>query len=126
VLSLPPTVRVYAATEPCDLRKGFDALACVVRQVVQADPLSGHLFVFFNRRANRAKVLFWTPSGFCLVYKRLELGRFHLPRPAAPGEHRLEMDATDLALILEGIDLRGARRRPRWAPLAHPAVEKST
>jgi transposase len=59
MLSIPPTVRVFAAVEPVDLRKGFDGLACVVRQVIAADPLSGHLFVFFNRAGNRAKV----PSG---------------------------------------------------------------
>jgi transposase len=114
---------VYAAVEPVDLREGFDALAVVVREVIVADPLSGHLFVFLNRRADRAKVLFWTRSGFCLIYRRLERGRFHLPRPVTSGERRLEMEASDLALLLEGIDLRGARRRPHWTPTL---VEKST
>jgi transposase len=122
VLSLPPTVRVLAAAEPVDLRKGFDALARVVRDVVRADPLSGHLFLFINRRSNRAKVLFWTRTGFCLLYKRLERGRFHLPRVAVAGERRLEIEAGELAILLEGIDLRGARQAPRWTP----SVEKST
>lgn len=122
MLSLPPMVRVFAAAEPVDLRKGFDALARVVRDVVRADPLSGQLFLFVNRRGNRAKVLFWTPTGFCLLYKRLERGRFYLPRAAGAGERRLEMEAGELAVLLEGIDLRGARRVPRWMP----AVAKST
>jgi transposase len=122
MLSLPPTVRVFAAAEPCDLRKGFDALARLVRDVVRADPLSGHLFLFVNRRGNRAKVLFWTRTGFCLVYKRLERGRFQLPRAADAGERRLEIEAGELAVLLEGLDLRGSRRTPRWTP----SVEKST
>ena len=115
MIGLPPTVRVYAAAEPVDLRKGFDALATVVREVLVADPLSGQLFLFFNRRANRAKVLFFTRTGYCLIYKRLEKGRFHLPRVVA-GARRLELDAAELALLLEGIDLRTARRVPSWRP----------
>lgn len=71
MLSLPTTVRIFAAVEPVDLRKGFDALACLVRQVIVDDPLSGHLFVFMNRRADRIKVLFWTRNGYCVLYKRL-------------------------------------------------------
>lgn len=122
MLSLPPTVRVYAATAPVDLRGGFDRLACLVREVLAGDPLSGHLFVFFNRRADRAKILFWTRSGYCLFYKRLEMGRFRLPRLAEPGGQRLEMEAAELQLVLEGIDLRGARLRPRWTPGAAPAT----
>jgi len=115
VLTLPATVRVFVATEPVDLRKGFDGLSLLVRGTLAADPLSGHLFVFFNRRADRTKVLFWTPSGGCVFYKRLERGRFHLPTEGR-GAARIEMDAAELALVLEGIDLRGARRRPRWTP----------
>ncbi len=82
MIALPPTVRVYTAVEPVDLRKGFDALATVVREVLVADPLSGHLFLFFNRRANRAKVLFFTRTGYCLVYKRLLCGAPHKSRYA--------------------------------------------
>ncbi|HXH06998.1 MAG TPA: IS66 family insertion sequence element accessory protein TnpB [Vicinamibacterales bacterium] len=122
MLSLPPTVRVFAAAEPVDLRKGFDALARVVREVVRADPLSGHLFLFLNRRGNRAKVLFWTPTGFCLLYKRLERGCFHLPHGGAAGERRLEIEAGELAVLLEGIDLRDARRVPRWTPRSEKTI----
>ena len=82
--------------------------------MIGVDPLSGHLFVFLNRSRNRAKLLFWEPSGFWLFYKRLEVGRFQLPTAPAPGAKHLVLAATDLALMLEGIDLRGAQRRRQW------------
>ena len=116
MLSLPPTVRIYLCAEPVDLRRGFDGLAAATRQLLRADPLSGHLFCFVNRRRDRAKILVWDRSGFWLLYKRLERGRFALPRPAEGARH-VELEATELALLLEGIDLAGARRRPRWEPL---------
>ncbi len=119
MLTLPATVRVFVATAPIDLRRGFDGLALAVRGTLEADPLSGHLFVFFNRRADRTKILFWTPSGACLFYKRLERGRFHLPDEVR-GAARLEMSAAEIGLLLEGIDLRGARRRPLWCPSIFP------
>jgi transposase len=122
VIGVPATVRVYAATEPVDLRAGFDKLALHVRELIALDPLSGHLFLFFNRRANRAKVLFFTSTGYYLIYKRLEHGRFRLPRVANAGARRLEMDAAELALVLEGVDLRTAARSSRWTP----PVSKST
>ena len=114
MIALPATVRVFAAAKPVDLRKGFDTLAVVVREVILADPLSGHLFLFINRRRNRAKVLYWTPSGFTLIYKRLERGQFHLPHPVAHDARYLEIESSELSLLLEGIDLRGAHRRERW------------
>jgi transposase len=114
VLTLPSSLRVYAAVEPVDLRKGFDALAIVVRATLGRDPLSGELFVFFNRRFDRAKVLVWTPSGWCLVYKRLEKGRFHLPRAVAMGARELQIDAAELVALLDGIDLREVPRPRRW------------
>jgi len=91
----------------------------VVREVIAENPLSGHLFAFFNRRADAAKILFWTRSGYTLVHKRLEKGRFALPRLPATGARRVEMEAAQLTLLLEGIDLRGARHRPRWEPIEH-------
>jgi len=114
VLSLPPTVRILVAVEPVDLRKGFDGLANVARTVLTEDPLSGHLFVFLNRRGNRAKILFWDRSGWCIYYKRLERGRFRLRRRGGLGDSKVEVEAAELLLILEGIDLEGARRQPRW------------
>lgn len=116
MLTLSPTVRVYVAAEPVDLRKGFDGLSAATRHIVQENPLSGHLFVFLNRRRNRMKILLWQHSGYLQIYKRLERGRFELPNTPRPGRRHIEVEATELALMMEGIDLRGARRRPRWNP----------
>ena len=115
---LPPSVRIYVAAEPVDLRRGFYGLAAATRHILRQDPLCGHLFCFINRRRNRMKILIWQASGFLLLYKRLERGCFHFPFEPALGQRQIEMDATDLALMMEGIDLRGARRRPRWLPRA--------
>jgi transposase len=117
MLTLPPSVRVYVATAPCDMRKQFDGIAALVREALHEDPRSGHLFVVFNRRGDHARILFWDRSGYCLVSKRLERGRFRTPfERVAEGQTHVEMESAELALILEGIDLRGARRRPRWSP----------
>lgn len=113
VLTLPAAVRVFACVTPVDFRKGFDGLAAIVRDEFGDDPLSGHLFVFRNRRADRIKILYWDRDGFWLLYKRLERGTFRFPKADAT---RVEVSAADLALILEGIDLRGVRRRPRFVP----------
>jgi transposase len=115
VLMLPPSVRIFVAAVAVDLRKSFDGLSSLVREQIRADPLCGHLFVFVGRRGDLVKVLWWDRGGFCIFAKRLERGRFALPRVAA-GAVQLEMEATDLALLLEGIDLAGATRRPRWTP----------
>lgn len=125
MLTLPATVRIYVAAEAVDLRKGFDGLAAATRQIIREDPLSGHLFVFMNRRRNRLKVLLWERSGYLLLYKRLEWGRFQLPRVPVEGHRHLEMEATDLALMMEGIDLRGAQRRKRWMPQNVLALHRS-
>jgi len=122
MLTLPPAVRIYVGTAPCDLRKQFDGIALLVEQTLRLEPRSGHLFVVFNRRGDQVRILFWDRHGYCLFAKRLERGRFRLPwrTGAAPPAH-VEMEAAELALILEGIDLAGARRRPRWTPTP-PAV----
>ena len=117
MLSLPPSVRIFVATQPVDGRKGVDSLAAMVRSVFEADPLSGHLYVFFSRRCDRVRVMYWDRNGFAMWTKRLERGRFHARFSL---ERRLTvtvLEAAELALILEGIDLSGARRRPRWEPL---------
>lgn len=114
MLSLPPSVRIFVALEPLDMRKSFDGLASASRHVLHQDPLSGHLFVFFNRARTMMKALYWDRNGYALVAKRLERGRFKLPAPDGSG--RVEMEAMELALILEGIDLAGAKRRARWQP----------
>lgn len=115
MLSLPPSVRVLACTRPADMRRSFDGLAGMVRGVMADDPLSGHLFVFFNRRGDHVRLLYWDRNGYCLVAKRLERGRFCLPwSPGAHDRNGLALESAELALILEGIDLAGSRRRPRW------------
>lgn len=116
MLSLPPSVRIYVCTQPLDMRKSFDGLSIAARQVVGRNPMSGHLFAFFNRRATLCKILWWDRSGFAVLAKRLEKGRFRLPTPSAAAGGTVEMEAAELALLLEGIDLRGARRRGRWRP----------
>jgi transposase len=116
VLTLGVRARIYVAADAIDLRKGFDALAAATREIIRADPLSGHWFVFVNRRKNRLKVLVWEPSGYLLLYKRLERGRFHLATTPALGARHVELEASELGLMIEGIDLRGARRRARWEP----------
>ncbi len=115
ILNLPPSVQLYVCTEPTDMRKAFDGLAALVEHVLEKDPLSGHLFCFFNRRADRCKILWYDHGGYALFYKRLERGRFRVPE-ATRGERRVTLRAGELALILEGIDLRGAKHRRVWKP----------
>ena len=116
MLTLPPTVRVYLATQPVDLRRSFDGLAGATRELIRQDPLCGHLFVFLNRRRDQVKILMWDRNGFCILSKRLERGRFCLPQEPPVDGRPLELEAAELGLMLEGIDLQGARRRPRWSP----------
>jgi transposase len=116
MLTLPPTVRVFMYLGPADMRRSLDGLAGLTREVLQEDPLTGHLFVFFNRRRDRVKILFWDRSGLALFYKRLEKGTFRLSAFEKSGTSRAEIESAELALILEGIDLAGAKRRPRFAP----------
>jgi transposase len=116
MLSLPPSVRVFVATQPIDGRKGADSLMAIVRDLLGHDPLSGHLYVFFSRRCDRVRVVYWDRNGIAMWSKRLERGRF---RPAFAADGALSANAVEfaeLALVLEGIDLAGARRRPRWQP----------
>jgi hypothetical protein len=117
---LPAAVRVFVCVRPTDLRKGFDGLSGMVREFLGQDPLSGHLFLFLNRRRNRLKILFWEPDGLVIFYKRLEVGTFQKLDPAAgrgrsSGQAGLELTATDLALLLTGVDVTTARRRKRYA-----------
>jgi transposase len=118
VLSLPPSVRLFVATQPVDGRKGADSLMALARDVLHHDPLSGHLFIFFSRRCDRVRIVYWDRNGFAMWTKRLERGRF---RPTFTKDGPLSstsIEAAELALIVEGIELAGARRRPRWRPTA--------
>jgi transposase len=111
----PTSVQVWLATEPVDMRRGHDGLLALVRALQLADPYSGHLFVFLGRRADRCKVLYWHRGGFVVSYKRLERGRFRLP--AIPGDARsVTLDATELTMLLDGIDVQRVPRPELWKP----------
>lgn len=121
MLKLPSAVRIFVCADPVDFRRGFDGLAAIVHDSFGEDPLSGHLFVFRNRRANRVKILYWERDGFWLLYKRLERGTFRFPRGDAA--KRIEIDASDLMLLLDGIDATKVKRRRRFiAPRAADAA----
>lgn len=111
MLNLPPSVRVFISTVPADMRRSFDGLSAMTEQILALDPFSGHLFVFRNKRGDRVKILYWDRSGYCLWYKRLEEGTFRFPERH---EKSIEVDAAELALLLEGFDLEGARRAKRY------------
>jgi transposase len=109
--------RIWLATEATDMRCGFDRLAERVRAVTGQDPLSGHLFVFRSRRGDRLKILLWDRDGFLLWYKRLEAGVFKLPR-GKEGVRSLELRASELAMVLDGIDVSKLKRVPRYARIS--------
>ncbi|HEY4592038.1 MAG TPA: IS66 family insertion sequence element accessory protein TnpB, partial [Thermoanaerobaculia bacterium] len=117
MFGLSAAVRVYLATEPADMRKSFDGLAALVAGPLALDPLSGHLFVFLNKRRDRIKILYWDRDGLAVWAKRLESGTYRLPDATAG---RVEMTTADLAALLAGIDLDTARRRHRYARPATP------
>lgn len=114
MLSLPPSVRIFVAREPVDGRKSFDGLAAIASDVLREDPRSGHLFVFFTKRRNRARVIWWDRGGYWLLSKRLEAGQFVIPAALVGESGKVSMTAAELMLILEGIDLRDSRRRKRY------------
>jgi transposase len=107
-------VRIWLATAPADMRCGFDRLAELARRVTEEDPMSGHLFLFRSKRGDRLKALFLDRDGYALWYKRLEEGTFRLPRPRSD-EPSIELRASELAMLLDGIDLRSVKRVKRYA-----------
>jgi len=120
MLSLPPRVRIFVCLEPADMRRSFDGLARMTREVLARNPESGHLFVFRNRRGDRLKVLYWDRDGYALWYKRLEEGTFRFP--VAEGDC-VEWTPAQLAMALEGIELHTAKRRKRYIA---PACDNRT
>lgn len=110
MLSPGPATKIYLATGATDMRKSFNSLYGIVTGVLQRDPLSGHLFLFCNRRRDRIKVLCFDGSGLWICAKRLEQGTFHWPEAR---EGVVELTAAQLHLLLGGLDLRQTRRR-RW------------
>lgn len=107
------SARIWMASEATDMRCGFDRLAERVKAVIGKDPQSGHLFVFRSRRGDRLKILVWDRDGFVLWYKRLETGVFKMPR-VEQGARSVELRASELAMILEGIDVAKLKRVPRY------------
>lgn len=113
MLTLPCSVRIFIYTQPTDMRCGFNKLCMLTEHFMRQDPFSGHLFVFFNKRGDKCKILFWDRTGFVIWYKKLEEGTFE----KISGKNNLssiEVDIAKLTWILEGIDLFQARRRKRY------------
>jgi transposase len=122
VLSLALPGRVFVCVTPTDMRKSFDGLSAVVRDHLKQDPLAGDLFVFRNRRGDRLKLLYWDEDGLAVWAKRLEEGTFEFPAPTSD-DHAVEVKATELALILGGIELRSVERRKRYQrPTSNPSL----
>ena len=115
MLSVSSQTRVFLARGPCDMRKSFNGLVGLTESVLEQDPLSGHLFVFINRRRDRIKLLYWGGTGFCIWYQHLEEGGYQLPDATTADEREgIEITATQLSLILDGVDLSSVRQRRRY------------
>ncbi len=128
MILLPRSVRIYVATAPVNLRKSFEGLSNEVRTVLAADPLSGHVYIFLNRTRTQVKLLMFTRGGFTIVHKRLERGRFTFLSRVAKEATRIEIDAHELAMLLEGsISRRLAApcAGPRRFDLPSPLVSRA-
>ena len=112
MLSFPGGLKVFVALEPVDLRKSFSGLEGLVSERLGEDLRQGALFVFTNRRHTRLKILYWDGTGLWLLIKRLEQGTFSWPKTIEPGTSRLCLRAEALALLTDGVDLRGGKLRP--------------
>ena len=119
MLTLPRSVRILIGSTPIDMRKSIDGLTAIVRDELQEDVYTGHLFVFVSRRCDRVKILSFDHGGFVLYYKRLERGQFRLPH-MDPNAMAIEIDATQLAMLLDGIDYGRVRRPEHWKPRMDP------
>jgi len=123
MLTIPTSLRVFAHRFATDMRKSFHGLVGIIESELGQQVESGHLFLFFNRRRDRVKILLFTGDGLMIVYRLLERGTFETPRgwranqlddASSAVHHGIEVRASDLALILEGIDLSSVKRRKRW------------
>lgn len=121
MLTLPRSVKIYLATGPVDLRKSIDGLGGLAKRRGH-DIYSGHLYVFTSRRQDRVKILAWDDGGFVLYYKRLERGRFVLP-PIETGAQEVAIEASMLAMLLDGIDVRRVPQPKRWQPKQHEELD---
>ena len=111
MLSIPATISIFLYTQPTDMRKGFDGLSGIVRGAFGGDPLDGSLFLFINRRRDRIKMLHFDGSGYWLYYKLLEAGTFEV---IASEDTCVQIDSTQLAMLLGGVSLVGVKRRKRY------------
>lgn len=117
MIGLVHGLKIFICTEPTDMRRGFDGLSGMADGLMKQDPLSGNLLVFRNRNRDRLKILYWDRDGLAIWYKRLEKGTFQFPTDLRPKEAKpvsVEITASDLSLLLGGIDLRTAHRRKRF------------
>ena len=112
MLSFSGSLKVFVAIEPCDMRKGFNGLYAAVSERLGEDPKGGALFVFINRRHTRLKILCWDGTGLWVLTKRLEEGTFAWPKTIEPGCAKLSLTPQALAMLTDGVDLRGAKMRP--------------
>ena len=115
MISIPRSVRIFIGSTPVDMRKSIDGLSAVVQQELEEDAYSGHLFVFVSRRSDRVKILSFDKGGFVLYYKRLERGQFRLPHMGSDAM-AVEIDATQLMMLLDGIDYGRVKRPKAWRP----------
>ena len=113
MIHLPASVRIYLCLSPCDMRRSFDGLHALVRDHLQLDAFSGHLYLFANKRKDRLKILYWDRDGFAIWAKRLEAGSYVIPS-GEPGSYRSEITVEELGALLSGIDLSTATRRKRY------------
>jgi hypothetical protein len=117
MIGLAHGVNVFICTDPADMRRSFDGLVGMAENLMKQDPLTGHLFVFRNRNRDRLKILYWDRDGLAIWYKRLEQGTFQFPTDLKPKEEKpisVEITASDLSLLLGGIDLGSVHRRRRF------------
>jgi transposase len=119
-VTFSPRTAIYAATAPVDLRRAFDGLAAAAREQLGQDPKSGALFLFVNKAGDRLKALWWDKTGYCLLCKRLERGRFRIPALLRPGDKTIALDAHEFARILEGLDLPRSKVVPGIAAVRRP------
>ena len=106
-------IPIYVALEPVDMRLGAERLGALVREKMQAEPRSRALFVFVGKRGHTMKVLTWDGTGTLVIHKRLDAGRFELPRATAPGEHHLRISDAMFDVIHKGVALTPRAARPR-------------
>jgi len=118
MLSFPSAVKIYLCKGPTDMRRSFDSLAMMVRAIIKQDPLSGHVFIFRNKRGNCLKLLYWDRDGYAIWYKRLEKGTFNIPVNITE-DYCLEHH--QMAMMLEGIEFTGIKRRKRFSLSTHSA-----